>query len=53
LADSLSALLGSGGGNWGILTASAFITIIVPLLVFFGLQRYLVRGLLAGSVKGG
>jgi hypothetical protein len=41
------------GGNWVILTASAFVTIIVPLLVFFGLQRYLVRGLLAGSVKGG
>ena len=46
-------LLGSRGGNWEILTASAFLTIIVPLLVFFCLQRYLVRGLLAGSVKGG
>lgn len=53
LTGSLNALLGSRGGNWEILTASAFITIIVPLLVFFGLQRYLVRGLLAGSVKGG
>ena len=41
------------GGNWEILTASAFITIIVPLIVFFSLQRYFVRGLLAGSVKGG
>ncbi len=41
----------SRGGNWEILTASAFITIIVPLIVFFSLQRYLVRGLLAGSVK--
>jgi ABC-type glycerol-3-phosphate transport system permease component len=53
LTGALNALLGSRGGNWEILTASAFVTIIVPLLVFFGLQRYLVRGLLAGSVKGG
>ncbi|MGO4567381.1 carbohydrate ABC transporter permease [Rhizobium sp. 2YAF20] len=53
LTGSLNALLGSRGGNWEILTASAFVTILVPLLVFFGLQRYLVRGLLAGSVKGG
>lgn len=53
LTGALNALLGSRGGNWEILTASAFVTIIVPLLVFFSLQRYLVRGLLAGSVKGG
>ncbi|MGQ3212112.1 MAG: carbohydrate ABC transporter permease [Shinella sp.] len=53
LTGRLVNLLGSRGGNWEILTASAFITIIVPLLVFFSLQRYLVRGLLAGSVKGG
>ena len=53
LTARLRELLGSRGGNWEILTASAFISIIVPLLVFFALQRYLVRGLLAGSVKGG
>ncbi|WP_454848226.1 carbohydrate ABC transporter permease [Rhizobium binxianense] len=53
LTGSLNALLGSRGGNWEILTASAFVTIVVPLIVFFALQRYLVRGLLAGSVKGG
>ncbi|KAA3506343.1 carbohydrate ABC transporter permease [Agrobacterium vitis] len=53
LTGRLVNLLGSRGANWEILTASAFITIIVPLLVFFVLQRYLVRGLLAGSVKGG
>jgi alpha-glucoside transport system permease protein len=53
LTGRLVNLLGSRGGNWEILTASAFITIIVPLLVFFSLQRFLVRGLLAGSVKGG
>ncbi|RFC69281.1 MULTISPECIES: carbohydrate ABC transporter permease [Mesorhizobium] len=53
LTGRLNALLGSRGGDWEILTTSAFITIIVPLLVFFSLQRYFVRGLLAGSVKGG
>ncbi len=51
LTGQLRELLGSRGGNWEILTASAFITIIVPLCVFFSLQRFLVRGLLAGSVK--
>lgn len=44
-------LLGSRGGNWEILTAAAFLSMAVPLLVFFALQKYLVRGLLAGSVK--
>jgi len=44
-------LLGSYGGDWGILAAAAFVSIAVPVLVFFTLQRYLVRGLLAGSVK--
>jgi alpha-glucoside transport system permease protein len=53
LTGALNALLGSQGGKWEILTASAFITIIVPIAVFFTLQRYLVRGLLSGSVKGG
>ena len=53
LTGRLREMLGSRGGNWEILTASAFVTIIVPLVVFFSLQRYLVRGLLAGSVKGG
>jgi alpha-glucoside transport system permease protein len=53
LTYKLNSLLGSRGGNWEILTASAFITIVIPLAVFFSLQRYFVRGLLAGSVKGG
>jgi alpha-glucoside transport system permease protein len=44
-------LLGSRGGDWGILASAAFVSIAVPLAVFFLLQRYLVRGLLAGSVK--
>ncbi len=53
LTGRLRALLGSRGGDWEILTTSAFVSIVVPLVVFFSLQRYLVRGLLAGSVKGG
>lgn len=44
-------LLGSRGGDWGILAAAAFVSIAVPLVVFFAMQKYLVRGLLAGSVK--
>ena len=44
-------LLGSRGGDWAILATAAFVSIAVPLLVFFSMQRYLVRGLLAGSVK--
>lgn len=51
LTGRLRELLGSRGGNWEILTASAFVSIAVPLAVFFSLQRYLVRGLLSGSVK--
>jgi alpha-glucoside transport system permease protein len=53
LTARLRELLGSRGANWEILTASAFISIVVPLIVFFSLQRFFVRGLLAGSVKGG
>jgi alpha-glucoside transport system permease protein len=53
LTGKLNALLGSRGGDWEILTTSAFVTIIVPLIVFFSLQRYFVRGLLAGSVPTG
>ncbi|MDQ7028007.1 MAG: carbohydrate ABC transporter permease [Anaerolineae bacterium] len=53
MTSKLRELLGSRGANWEILTSSAFISILVPLLVFFSLQRYFVRGLLAGSVKGG
>ncbi len=44
-------LLGSRGGEWHILAAAAFVMIAVPLIVFFTMQRFLVRGLLAGSVK--
>ena len=53
LTSKLRELLGSRGDNWEILTASAFVTIVVPLAVFLALQRYFVRGLMSGSVKGG
>lgn len=48
----LATLLGSQGEAWHLLTAGAFVTMILPLTVFFTLQRYFVRGLTAGSVKG-
>ncbi|WP_405011332.1 carbohydrate ABC transporter permease [Kitasatospora sp. NBC_01539] len=48
----LAQLTGSFGGRWELLTAGAFLSLIIPLIVFFALQRYFVRGLLAGSVKG-
>lgn len=48
----LSQMAGSYGSHWDLLTAGAFIAIIMPLIVFFSLQRFFVRGLLAGSVKG-
>jgi alpha-glucoside transport system permease protein len=43
---------GSRGQSWHLLTAAAFVSMVMPLIVFFSLQRYFVRGLLAGSVKG-
>jgi alpha-glucoside transport system permease protein len=49
---ALANLVGSRGENWQILTSAAFISMVLPLMVFFGLQRYFVRGLTAGSVKG-
>ncbi len=48
----LSNLKGTYGAQLHLVTAGAFIAIIIPLLVFFALQRFFVRGLLAGSVKG-
>jgi alpha-glucoside transport system permease protein len=49
---TLAGMLGTQGQGAELLTAGAFISMIVPLLVFFGLQRYFVRGLTAGAVKG-
>jgi alpha-glucoside transport system permease protein len=52
LTAQLNELVGSRGEDWHLLTAGAFVSMVVPLVVFFALQRYFVRGLLAGSVKG-
>jgi len=48
----LAAIVGDRGQDWHLLTSGAFMSMIIPLVVFFLLQRYFVRGLLAGSVKG-
>ena len=52
LTIALAELMGGRGENWHLLTSAAFISMSVPLAVFFSLQRYFVRGLTAGSVKG-
>ncbi|MFL2801130.1 MAG: carbohydrate ABC transporter permease [Paracoccaceae bacterium] len=52
LTSRLREMLGEFSQNWEILTTSAFVSMIVPLLVFLSLQRYFIRGLVAGSVKG-
>ena len=51
LPSALLVLNGNRGGQWHVLTAGAFVTMVVPLIVFLLLQRAFVRGLLAGSVK--
>jgi alpha-glucoside transport system permease protein len=51
LTRQISTLLSQYGTEWNLLAAGAFLLMIVPLLVFFSLQRYFVQGLLAGSVK--
>ncbi len=52
ITAKLRELLGSRGENWEILTTGAFISMTVPLMIFFLLQRFFIRGLVAGSVKG-
>jgi alpha-glucoside transport system permease protein len=52
LTIALKNLLGARGEDWHILTAAAFISMALPLAVFFSLQKYFVRGLTAGAVKG-
>ncbi|HEX2563073.1 MAG TPA: carbohydrate ABC transporter permease, partial [Acidimicrobiales bacterium] len=52
LTIALQNLVGSRGEAWHLLTSAAFLTMILPLIVFFSLQRYFVRGLTAGAVKG-
>jgi alpha-glucoside transport system permease protein len=52
LTQRLLGMLGTFGTDWHLLTAGAFVSMVLPLFVFFSLQRFFVRGLLAGSVKG-
>jgi len=52
LTVQVTNLIDPRGSNWHIQTGAAFISMVVPLIIFFALQRYFVRGLLAGSVKG-
>ncbi|MCT4553700.1 MAG: carbohydrate ABC transporter permease [Pelagimonas sp.] len=51
MTHQIVEMLGTYGGDWGLLAAAAFVSMILPLVVFFTMQKYLVRGLLAGSVK--
>lgn len=52
LTMRIAEMVGSRGADWHLLTAGAFISMLLPLVVFFSLQRFFVRGMLAGSVKG-
>ena len=52
LTQRIAEMVGSRGNDWHLLTAGAFISMLLPLVVFFSLQRFFVRGMLAGSVKG-
>jgi alpha-glucoside transport system permease protein len=52
VTQRMAAIVGARGQDWHLLTAGAFVSMVLPLTVFFGLQRYFLRGLLAGSVKG-
>lgn len=52
LTVKLVSLVGERGQDWQLLASGAFISLVIPLIVFLSLQRYFVRGLLAGSVKG-
>jgi alpha-glucoside transport system permease protein len=52
LTIELASIVGSRGEAFHLLTAAAFVSMVTPLIVFLALQRYFVRGLLAGSVKG-
>ena len=52
VTQRMAAIVGSRGSEWHLLTAGAFVSMVLPLIVFFSMQRYFVRGLLAGSGKG-
>lgn len=48
----ISTMVTSLGGGWHLLTAAAFLSMLLPMIIFFALQRFFVRGMLAGAVKG-
>ena len=52
VTSALAAMVGEKGADWHLLTSGAFVSMILPLSVFFALQRFFVRGMMAGSVKG-
>jgi alpha-glucoside transport system permease protein len=52
LTAAMANLVNSLGGGWYLLGAAAFLSMILPLAIFFGLQRYFIRGIVGGSVKG-
>ncbi|MBA2725702.1 MAG: carbohydrate ABC transporter permease [Actinobacteria bacterium] len=52
LSVTLANLTTNFGGNWQFVTAAAFVSMIVPIVVFFALQRYFIRGITGGAVKG-
>ena len=52
LTATMANLVNSLGGGWYLLAAAAFLSMLLPLAVFFGLQRYFVRGIVGGAVKG-
>ncbi len=52
LTVQITNLIDPRGSNWNILTGAAFLSFIIPMVVFFAFQRFFVRGMLAGSVKG-
>jgi alpha-glucoside transport system permease protein len=52
MTAAIANLVNSLGGGWYLLSAAAFLSMMLPLAVFFGLQRYFVRGIVGGAVKG-
>ena len=52
MTAAIANLVNSLGGGWYLLSAAAFLSMALPLAVFFGLQRYFVRGIVGGAVKG-